>query len=115
METISWKITDITGTPFCVTSEQGDSVREEFEKYLQSGNKVSISFEEIRLVTSAFLNTAIGALYQDLSVADVSEHLSVENITPNDRVILKCVLDTAKQYYTDPEKFNREYQLAMES
>jgi hypothetical protein len=68
------------------------------------------SFLNIEIMTTAFLNTAIGQLYKDFSEEKVRECLRVENISESGKVILKRVVDTAKLFYKDRDAFQRMQQ-----
>ena len=56
------------------------------------------------MLTSAFLNTAIGQLYRDFQEDSIRSSLSVEHLSSEDKALLKRVTSTAKLYYNDPER-----------
>ncbi|MCD4803205.1 MAG: STAS-like domain-containing protein [Anaerolineales bacterium] len=56
------------------------------------------------MLTSAFLNTAIGQLYRDFTEEKIKSSLSVKHMLPEDKALLKRVTTTAKLYYNDPER-----------
>ena len=64
---------------------------------------VELSFQNVDMLTSAFLNTAIGQLYRDFSEKQIRDLLSVTEIANEDKVLLKRVIETAKLYYKDPQ------------
>ena len=66
------------------------------------------------MLTSAFLNTAIGLLYKDFSEEDIKKYLSVDDIDSTDAVLLKRVVDTAKLFYTDPERIKNSLKEVLE-
>jgi hypothetical protein len=59
------------------------------------------------MLTTAFLNTAIGQLYKDFSEEFIRENLKVENMTETGKIILKRVVDTAKLRYNDPDFYKK--------
>ena len=77
------------------------------KKFIRQNKPVVLSFLNITMLTSAFLNTAIGALYKDFSENDVKKFLKVEDLTSTDTVLLKRVVDTAKLYYKNPKRIEQ--------
>jgi hypothetical protein len=107
MESITINIVNTVGDSFCVAAEDGQKVFELIIKVLAEGRKVTLSFLNVEMLTTAFLNTAIGQLYRDFPEETVREKLKVENLTQSGLVSLKRVVDTAKLYYKDPEAMQR--------
>jgi hypothetical protein len=66
------------------------------------------------MLTSAFLNTAIGKLYGEYDEKTVKLHLSVEYMDDNDKLLLKRVIDTAKAYYKNPNQFEDSIKKILE-
>ena len=107
MERTKLNIVNIVGSPFCVEANDGQKVYELIRKAFQEKRKVVLSFLNVEMLTTAFLNTAVGQLYKDYPEQEVKESLSVENMTQSGLVSLKRVVDTAKLYYKDPEAMER--------
>jgi hypothetical protein len=63
---------------------------------------VLLDFQNIEVLTAAFLNTSIGQLYSKYSSEVIKSNLSVENMFPEDVILLKKVVETAKLFYRDP-------------
>jgi len=108
--TIHIQVANIIGNVYAVEAEEGQKVYELIKKAFEENRKVVLSFLNIEMMTTAFLNTAIGQLYKDFSEESIRECLRVENITESGKVILKRVVDTAKLYYNDPDTFQRMQQ-----
>lgn len=104
MNEIIINVFNIVGNSFCVESDDGHKVFDLIKKALQEGKKVKLSFQNVEMMTSAFLNTAIGQLYRDFKEDTIKSNLSVEQMLPEDRALLKRVVKTAKLYYKNPEK-----------
>ena len=102
MKEIIIPVFNTVGNPLCGAAEDGQKVFELIEKALKEGNKVKISFQNVEMLTSAFLNVAIGQLYKDFSEEDIKSKLSVENMAPEDMALLKRVTTTAKLYFKNP-------------
>lgn len=66
-----------------------------------------VDFQNVEMITSAFLNTVVGQLYRDYHSAFIKEHLSVVNMLPEDMALLKRAVDTVKLFYSDPERLQK--------
>ena len=97
-------IYSIVGNSLCIEAEDGDKVFEFIKKILEQGNKAVISFLNVEMLTSAFLNNAIGKLYGIFDEKQIKKSLSVKDMSDEDKLLLKRVTDTAKAYYKDKEK-----------
>jgi hypothetical protein len=107
MENTTINIVNTVGDSFCVEAEDGQKVFELIKKALTEKRSVTLSFLNVEMLTTAFLNTAVGQLYRDFSEEFIKEGLKVENLTNSGAVSLKRVVDTAKLYYKDPEAMQR--------
>jgi len=104
MEKVVLNIYNIVGNSLCVEADDGQKVYILIKKALESDKKVILSFQNIEMLTTAFLNNAIGQLYRDFEENKIKESLSVEHITPGFAVSIKRVTSTAKPFYNDPER-----------
>lgn len=104
---------EIVGSPLCVASEDGQKVYNRISGAMREGKAVIVSFLNVTSLTSAFLNAAIGQLYGEFSAEEIRRKLKVDDIQADDRGLLKRVVDTAKEYFKDPERFKRAKQVAM--
>ena len=102
MKEVIIPIFNTVGNSLCVEASDGQKVFTIITKALKEGDKVKISFQNVEMVTSAFLNVAIGQLYKDFSEDEIKSKLSVENMTPEDMALLKRVTTTAKLYFKNP-------------
>lgn len=107
MENVTINVVNTIGDVFGVEAEDGQKVFELISKALRDQKNVTISFQNVEMLTTAFLNTAIGQLYKDFNEASIKEHLKVSDISNSGKVALKRVVDTAKLYYKDPEAMQR--------
>ena len=98
---------NIVGSAFCVDADDGQLVYNVIKKNLLEVNKIILSFQNVEMITSAFLNTAIGQLYGEFEENQIKSNLSVENISPEDITLLKRVVETAKLYYKNPERMQK--------
>lgn len=104
---------EIVGSPFCVASDDGQKVHDRLVAALKAGHGVRLSFHNVVIVTSAFLNAAIGQLYGEVDEAQIRTLLKVSDIAPDDVMLLKRVVETAKQYFADPQTFVQAIQDAQ--
>ncbi len=102
-EIITLSVFEIVGSSLCVASDDGEKVHERIRKAIKQGRSVALSFMNITSLTSAFLNAAIGQLYGEFSEEEIRTKLTVKDMEPDDRVLLKRVVETAKAYFKNPE------------
>lgn len=107
MEKITISIINTVGSSFCTETEDGQKVYELIKKALEEKKKVNISFLNVEMLTTAFLNTAIGQLYNNFTEEIIKNSLSVDNLTPSGAVSLKRVIETAKLYYKNPDAMQK--------
>lgn len=100
-------IINVVGSSLCVETDDGQKVFELIIKAFKEKKKVILSFLNVKLLTTAFLNTAVGQLYKDYSEEFIREHLSVEEMSQSGLVSLKRVVETAKLYYKDPDSMEQ--------
>ncbi|MFH0957760.1 MAG: STAS-like domain-containing protein [Pseudomonadota bacterium] len=91
------------GSPLCVASDDGKKVYERIRKAIRQRRSLALSFVNITRLTPAFLNAAIGQLYGEFSEEEIRTKLSVKDMAPDDLVLLKRVVETAKEYFKNPE------------
>jgi len=107
MNSITINIVNTIGDVYGVEAEDGQKVFELILKAFNENKKVHLSFQNIEMLTTAFLNTAVGQLYKDHSEDFIKANLSVSDLTESGKVALKRVVITAKLYYKDPEALQR--------
>lgn len=100
-------IFEIVGSQLCVASSDGQRVYERIATALKERRSVILSFHNITTLTSAFLNAAIGQLYGTFSEEQIRSLLKVQDMQADDLALLKRVVETAKQYFKDPQKFDQ--------
>jgi len=96
---------EVVGSPLCVASDDGQKIYDRLALALTEEQNVALSFRNIAGLTSAFLNAAIGQLYGVFTEEAIRAHLSVRDMQPDDLVLLKRVVEIAKAYFKDPERF----------
>jgi hypothetical protein len=107
MENTTINIVNAIGDVYGVEAEDGQKVFELIIRAFGDKKKVTLSFQNIEMLTTAFLNNAVGQLYKDFQEDHIRENLRVTDISESGKVALKRVVDTAKLYYKDPEALKR--------
>ena len=103
MENIKISIVNTIGDVYGIEADDGQKVFDLIVKAFRDDKKVTLSFQNIEMLTTAFLNTAVGQLFGKFSEDFIRGHLEVSDISDSGKVALKRVVDTAKLYYKDPE------------
>ena len=104
----------IVGNEICVEAEDGLKVSTIIRDFISNKKKIQLSFLNVKMLTSAFLNTAIGILYKDFSDEDIKTYLSVIDIDSTDAVLLKRVVETAKTFYSDSDRIRNSLKEILE-
>ena len=104
-EKIKMSIFEIVGSSLCVSSGDGQKVFERLKTAFDADRNVLLSFHNVTALTSAFLNAAIGQLYGQFSEEKIRNLLKVVDAEQGDLALLKRVVDNAKLYFKDPERF----------
>lgn len=101
-------IYQIVGNPLCVDTRDGEKVAKVIAEFLSHDKPIVLSFLNIKIITSAFLNSAIGVMYKDDETANKMKTLvSVKDIKKADVILLRRVVEMAKEYYKDPCRIER--------
>jgi hypothetical protein len=82
-----------------LTPEEGERLRAVAYSALSTAKDLTLDFAGVRIVSSAFLNAAIGRLYADLSAETIKTHLKVRKLSEIGLFTLKRVVDNSKAYY----------------
>ena len=112
-EALTIKVYEVVGSDTCVAADDGQEIFNRTSAAMESGRVVSLSFANVRRLTSTFLNTAIGQLYSKFSEQDIREHFRIVDMSSDDIALLRRVVDTAKLYFSDPDRFNATRNEAM--
>ena len=107
-------IFEVVGSPLCVASGDGQKVYERLTSALKAGGNVVLSFHNVTTLTSAFLNAAIGQLYGSFNEEQMRSLLKVEDVEADDLALLKRVVDNAKSYFKDPERYRQAVREMLE-
>lgn len=101
------RVFEVVGDKLCVASDDGQKVHDQVAAALRHQRSVILSFVNVEGLTSAFLNSAVGQLYGEFAEDLIKTHLSVTDMAQEDMGLLKRVVETAKAYFNDPERFEK--------
>lgn len=98
---------EVVGSPLCVASDDGQKVYNRLSIALENKQLVELSFRNISALTSAFLNAAVGQLYSQFDEEHIRNLLKVVDMESDDVELLKRVVESAKLYFQDPQRFEQ--------
>lgn len=103
-------ITRVTGSAVCVSIEDGTRLHDAIVARIAEGSQVALSFQGVKRLTTAFLNAAVGQLYNEYDEDFVRRHLLPPEDANQDHLrLLKRVVDNAKLFFADPDRARRAW------
>jgi len=107
MKSVRLEIVNIIGNTICADVDDAEKVYQSIKKTIEENKKVVLSFKNVEIITSAFLNQAIGQLLKDYTRDELKEMIIFENIKKEDSLLLRRVIDSAELYYKHPDAFKK--------
>jgi hypothetical protein len=104
---VNINIANIIGDVYGIEAAEGQKVFSLIKRAFEEKRKVVLSFLNIEILTTAFLNTAVGELYRDFSEEEIKANLKLENLNEAGRIKLKKVVEIAKLRYNDPDFYKK--------
>ena len=98
-------LAEVVGSPYCVSSNDGEKLHEILAARLHANAPVVLSFAGVEDLTTAFLNTAIGQLYGEMDERIIRQNLSVADADNDQLDLLKRVVERAKAFFAEPARF----------
>lgn len=89
-------VKDIIKSKIAVSPDKGVILYRFLANSISENNKVKLSFDGVDDITTAFLNKAIGNLYNHFSSEILNENLSIADLDDLDKYLLKKVITRAK-------------------
>ena len=103
-------ILDIVGNPIWVSTEDGQKVHDKIVQAFKHDRSVSLSFANCGTVITAFLNAAIGQLYNGVYPEKfIEEHLDYTDIHDEDKDMVARVIANAKKYFANREGYDQAW------
>lgn len=105
---ITLKIFDIVGGPVWVATDDGQKVYEKIVAAFKAGRGVQLSFANRGNLITAFLNAAIGQLYNgDYTEEFLRTHLTIVDISDEDRAMLwNRTIPNAKRFFANRASYD---------
>jgi hypothetical protein len=101
------RIVDIVGSPIWVSTTEGQKVYDAISALLRSGAVIELSFAEKEMMITAFLNAAIGQLYNGQIAEDViRKNLKFVDLDADDLSMVERTITNAKRYFANPPAFD---------
>ena len=99
-------VSAVLDSPSALTQEQGKQIYKLVSESIRAKQRVTLDFDGIESMISPFLNNAIGKLYGEFSSETIKTFLNLENFPPEKNSTLIIVIQNAKKYYEDKDKYN---------
>lgn len=99
------RIYDEVGGDSAISVDDGDALFKKIDSAFSQGLTVTLDFQNINLIITAFLNAAIGQLYSKYTSDQLNERLKLENIKPEDIRLFKKVIERAKDFFNNKKGF----------
>ena len=92
------KVRDVVGSEFCVGFSDGNRTFEAIRDIISQGKLAIISLENIRSLSAAFLESAIGQLYNgEIPVARLEERIAWSGVSPTRKLLIERAIAEAKE------------------
>lgn len=101
------KVMEVIGGDTAVSTDDGQLIFDLLKPVIEADKTVNLDFEGIQMMTTAFLNAAIGQLYSVFKGEQLNQHLKLVNVAFDDKILFKKVIERAKQYFIDQKAFDR--------
>jgi len=98
-------VKEIINGDAAVSSDDGDILYTRIIESIRANYTVSLDFSGISIMTTAFLNSAIGQLYNDYTSEQLNNSLKLENVAEEDKILFKKVIERAKEYFFNKKGF----------
>lgn len=104
-EVIQLLVAELIKNDTAVSTDDGDLVFQYIKSNFIKENLVILDFEKIHLLTTAFLNAAIGQLYSEYNSDYLNKNLKLANVAEDDKILFKKVIERAKEYFENKKGF----------
>ncbi len=107
MSTAQLKISvyELVGGNSAIAVEDGQVLFVRIKNALEKDLSVEVSFTNVSLIVSSFLNASIGQLYGEFSDNLLSKKLKVTGLSDDDVELLSTVIQRAKEYFSKQSNF----------
>ncbi|WP_312338569.1 STAS-like domain-containing protein [Sphingobacterium sp.] len=102
------KVVDVIGSQVALSPEPGYKLYKEIRDKIRQRENVVLDFIEVKILSTAFLNSAIGRLYSDFNSDQLNDSLRIVNLADEDMSLLIRVIKRAKEYFKDKDSFDKK-------
>jgi len=110
---ITIEVFDEVGGSAAISVDDGNTIFKKIDHAINHNVHIVLSFQNIELIITAFLNAAIGQLYSKYTSEDLTEYLEITNVKPEDKRLFNMVIERAKEYFTNTEGFDESITTEM--
>lgn len=96
------KIHELTKTNLLGSRQTAETIREIILQHIQKGEKITLDFENISLITQGFADELIGILVRAFGIEFVKSNIKIVNATENIRKMLNTVAHYSKNLIPNP-------------
>ena len=98
-------VSEIVGGDSAVSTDAGTRVYKKLEEAFSKAEAVVLDFNGVEMMTTAFLNAAIGQLYSNYSGDELNRRLKLANVADDDKILFKKVVTRAREYFSNKSHF----------
>lgn len=96
---ITVSVVEAIGSSQCLDTADGQRLHDIIATHFEAGRSVKLSFAGVDDIITAFLNAAIGQLYNEFSEDRIKASLRFEETTPLHARAIVRVIERAKQFF----------------
>lgn len=106
IESITIHIYNEVGGDSAISVSDGDAIFKKIDNAISNKLIVTLDFNNVTLIITAFLNACIGQLYSKYNSDQLNKYLKVENIADENKHLFIKVIKRAKEYFANPENYD---------
>ena len=106
-------VKNVINSDLAITTDDGNLLYDKIEQALSKKKVIELDFEGITIMITAFLNSAIGRLYEKYTSEDLNKYLKLKNVAPEDKQLFSKVVQRAQEYFRDKEGFENSVNEAL--
>jgi len=99
-------IKEAIGSDYAASSDKAEIIAKLIRTSLNNNEKIVISFKDINVVLTAFLNIAIGDLYRDYTKEKIESSISFIDCNENIKRSIELTKETAEKFYRNKKNGN---------
>ena len=107
------KVIDIINNTLAVSADEGQKVYDIVVESISNNQAIELDFKGIEILTTAFLNAAIGQLYSQFSSEQLNKFLKIIYLEESDTKLIYKVVKRAKEYFADRNSFSQSVNAAI--